>query len=271
MTFDSDGNMYVIDQTNQRLRKITPTGVTSLIAGNGTALVGQGVGAAASFNFSLTDGICIDSNKNIFITESANNTVRKITPAGSVTAYAGRYNSGGDVNGAAATATFRTPTSIAIDRDDNLYVLDNTGLRVRKITSAGIVSILANISNVLYGTSTGGMVIDTSSNLYIPFFLSGTGGAAGAYVIMVAPNATVTATRITNPPSGFSQPTGIMIDKNDRIYLTSNSNVWSFSSGTVTFIAGSGSIERTLTWVDDAVGINATFNMGQTIFHTACI
>ncbi|HEY5994268.1 MAG TPA: NHL repeat-containing protein [Gallionellaceae bacterium] len=142
IAIDNAGNVYVADSFNHTIRRITPAGVVSTLAGTaGVEGHADGTGTAASF--SSPGGLALDGANNLYVADSGNNTIRKITPAGMVTTVAGAAKESGYADGAAAGARFNTPHSIAIDRAGNLYVTDMDNNAIRKITPAGGVSTLA--------------------------------------------------------------------------------------------------------------------------------
>jgi len=164
---DAQGDLYVADAGNQRIRKITPAGVVSTIAGSGTIGDTDGQGTAASFYspFSIT----CDANGNIYVGDSINPVVRKITPAGLVSTYAGS-GSFGLINGLAAKASFQTFTSLAADPSGNIYVSDTNNDVIRLVGTDGLVTTFAG--NRSY-TQTDG--IGTSAGLGWPFYIASDG------------------------------------------------------------------------------------------------
>ena len=141
MTIDSTGNLIVCDSNNFTVRKVTPAGTVSTIAG--TALVqgsANGTGPAASFGY--VEGPVMDPSGNIFIADGTYNTIRKITPAGVVTTLAGTPGTNGSVDGLGPAARFTTPVQIALDGAGNLYVADLGNGTIRKISPAGQVATL---------------------------------------------------------------------------------------------------------------------------------
>ena len=141
LAFDSNGNLFVLD--GRVIRKMTVSGDVSTFAG-GTAEGDQdGTGADARFNV-LWD-IAVDSNDNLFVIDQGNHKIKKVTPGGVVTTFAGN-GSPGSQNGTGANAQFSTPRGIAIDANDNLFVSDTQNHRIRKITSAGVVTTYAGSS-----------------------------------------------------------------------------------------------------------------------------
>ena len=134
------------DTGNHRIRKITSAGVVSTLAGSsqgqGSA---DGTGTSAQFYFPF--GITLDSAQNVYVADSYNNKIRKITPAGVVSTFAGSIGGvGGYVDGIGTAAKFDGPSGITIDSAGNLYVTDNNSNKIRKITSAAVVSTFAGSS-----------------------------------------------------------------------------------------------------------------------------
>ncbi len=167
---DGSGNVYVADKDNHRIRKITPSGEVTTLAGSSQGFA-EGTGSAARFD-KPKDVVC-DVVGNIYVTDSDNFRIRKITPAGVVTTLAGSTN--GFADGAASTSQFSYPSGLAIDGNGDIYVADENNHRVRKITSAGVVSTLAGTSN---GSADGdaqtaqfsylsGVAVDTNGTVFV--------------------------------------------------------------------------------------------------------
>ncbi|HOG05495.1 MAG TPA: T9SS type A sorting domain-containing protein [Paludibacter sp.] len=132
IAIDASGNIYVADSENHAIRKITPAGVVTTIAG-GTEGSADGTGTAASFNGPM--GIAIGPDGHLYIGEWGNHTIRKITlPDGVVTTIAGIAGTSGKANGSGASATFYRPIGLAFDASGNLYVADHSNHQIRKIT-----------------------------------------------------------------------------------------------------------------------------------------
>jgi sugar lactone lactonase YvrE len=139
---DGSGNVYVADKDNHRIRKITPSGTVTTLAGSSQGFA-DGTGTAAQFS-KPKDLVC-DAAGNLYVTDSDNFRIRKITAAGVVTTLAGSTN--GAADGAASVSQFSYPSGIAIDSNGDIYVADENNHKVRKITSAGVVTTLAGTSN----------------------------------------------------------------------------------------------------------------------------
>jgi sugar lactone lactonase YvrE len=127
---DSSGNVYVADQYNNMIRVVTPGGVVTTLAGQLTPGSTNATGTAASFN--RPSGVAVDASGNVYVADTLNNLIRKITPGGVVTTLAGS-GSYGSANGPANMASFRYPASVAVDSSGNVYVADTYSNLIRKI------------------------------------------------------------------------------------------------------------------------------------------
>ncbi|MBO9542876.1 SMP-30/gluconolactonase/LRE family protein, partial [bacterium] len=136
----ADGTIYVADSSNHRIRKIAPDGTVTTLAGSSAGYV-DGTGAAAKFV--QPRGLAIGPDGNVYVADTGNHRIRKVTPDGVVTTVAGTgVNSFAD--GAAKTAAkFSNPWDVVVAGDGTIYVADYGNYRVRKITTAGAVSTLA--------------------------------------------------------------------------------------------------------------------------------
>jgi hypothetical protein len=173
---DGAGNVYVADQDNHTIRKITPAGVVSTLAGS-AGVTGSTDGTGAAARFSGTAGVAVDGAGNVYAAEFVNSTVRKITAAGVVTTLAGTAGVTGSADGTGAAARFNTPFGVATDSAGNVYVADTINHTIRKITPAGVVSTLAGTAGVTGSTdgtgaaarfnSPGGVAVDGAGNVYV--------------------------------------------------------------------------------------------------------
>ena len=116
---DGSGNVYVADQNNNRIRKITPGGLVSTLATSNNP-----------------SGVAVDGSGNVYVTQSADHNILKITPSGRLVVLAGGLGSGweGSADGPGASATFNYPSGVAVDGSGNVYVADQNNNRIRKIT-----------------------------------------------------------------------------------------------------------------------------------------
>jgi sugar lactone lactonase YvrE len=173
IAIDNSGNIYVADTGNHSIRKITATGNVITIAGSGSSGFINGMGNAA--RFSSPKGVAIDNSGNIYVADTGNHSIRKITSTGVVTTIAG-FSTFGFVDGIGNVARFRSPTGIAIDNSGDIYVADTGNHSIRKITSTGVVTTIAGSST--FGFVDGslaqsrfnnpkGIALDSSGNIYV--------------------------------------------------------------------------------------------------------
>jgi len=129
---DAAGNLYVADSSNHRIRKITPGGVVTTLAGSGQIGATDGAGNSASFN--NPGGLAVDSDGNVYVADTRNSLLRRITPAGVVSTLAGQPGVLGTQDGIGAAATFKQPYGVTVDAGGTLYVADTFGNLIRKVT-----------------------------------------------------------------------------------------------------------------------------------------
>jgi streptogramin lyase len=144
---DASGNVYVADYNNHTIRKITPAGVVTTLAGTAGVSGGED-GAGAAARFSSPAGLATDASGNVYVADFGNHTIRKITPAGVVTTLAGKASTRGNDNGNGAAARFNSPRGVATDASGAVYVADTYNYTIRKITPAGEVSTLAGTAGL---------------------------------------------------------------------------------------------------------------------------
>lgn len=217
-----------------------PSFVVSTLAGDGTFGFANGNGAAATFESPLH--ICVDSKRNVFVADRNNHAIRKITPEGTVSTFAGNGTTGGDIV---------EPNGICVDKSDNLYVSD--GCKIKKITPTGIVTILSGTQALSCGNANGspevsmfsypyGMCTDDDGNVYVtdrdahsirkitPAGVSST-IAGGSYGDETGPALT----------SKFRYPHDVDIDSDGNIFILDQSNfkIKKISAGAVSTFVGS--------------------------------
>ena len=243
---DSNGNVYVADSPNHRIRKITPDGNVSTLAGNATAGFNNATGTAASFDSPM--GIAVDKNDNIYVADNGNHSIRKIiSSTGVVSTLAG--STAGFEDGTVTNALFNYPKGVAVDKDDNVYVADSSNHRIRKITPDGNVSTLAGSGtgsggNGVFADGTGatasfnspmGIAVDSSGNVYVADtsnnrirkIISSTG------VVTTLAGSTAGFENGTVSNASFNAPGGVTVDSNGNIYVADivNHSIRKITSG----------------------------------------
>lgn len=206
---DAGGNLYIADTFNSSIRKVTPDGSISTVAGTGN---GGGFGnPAAGVTLSSPDGVSVDAAGNIYIADTGHNVVRKLTPAGVATTVAGTGAGGfGGDGGPAIAATLTFPGRAIVDAAGNLYISDTTNNRIRKVSASGIISTIAGLGPT--GTFAGGF--------------SGDGGQA--------------------VQASINTPEGLAVDSSGALYFADNQNlrIRKISlDGSIATIAGSGTFK----------------------------
>jgi gliding motility-associated-like protein len=146
LELDNNGNILVADEWNHTIRRVTPTGNVTTLAGVGTAGSQDGLSSVASFNYPWD--IAVDANNNIFVADGYNDVIRKIDPLGNVTTYVGTAGNSGSFDATGAAATFNGATGIAyFDDTDELYVADAYNQLIRKIINLNIQTVAVQITN----------------------------------------------------------------------------------------------------------------------------
>jgi ATP-dependent protease HslVU (ClpYQ) peptidase subunit len=173
VTVDASGNIYIADNGNNKIRKITSSGVVSTLAGNGNIGAADGNGTTASF--STPDAVAVDASGNVYVADEVNNKIRKITPSGVVSTLAGSGTTA-STDGIGIAASFNHPGGIAIDVSGNVYVTEFITNKIRKISQAGVVATLAGsgangsadgIGSVASFSSPVGVTVDDLGNVYV--------------------------------------------------------------------------------------------------------
>lgn len=272
---DSSGNIYIADTSNNRIRKIDTNGNISTVAGNGTGgYLGDNV-AATGTRINAPRGIAVDSSGNLYIADSSNNRIRKVSTGGTITTFAGTGTASfsGD-NGAATSATIRGPQAITLDGAGNFYIADTTNHRIRKI-SGGIITTIAGIGTSGYngdgsaGTSAklsspAGVAVDSSGNVYV-------GDTGNARVRKIDTSGTITTAAGTGIATyggdggmalnaQFTTPQGMAIDNAGNLYLADSGShrVRKVdTSGNITTITGTGTAGY---GGDNGLAVNAQLN-----------
>ena len=266
---DGSGNLYIADSAHNRIREVNATTqVISTIAGNGNpAYTGDG-SLAVNATLNTPYGVALDGAGNLYIADSGNNAIRKIVLAtGVITTVAGNGTAGssGD-NGQATAASLSGPRGVTVDTAGNLYIADTANHKIRKVTTAGVISTIVG-DGFTQGNGSGGylgdngpatsaelnfpyaVAFDASGNLYIP-------DSANNRIREVNATSQVITTFAGTGNQGFSgdgglataaelySPSGVLFDPAGNLYIadTQNDRIRKVSAGTgnITSIAGNG-------------------------------
>ncbi|MGA3007249.1 MAG: immunoglobulin domain-containing protein, partial [Opitutaceae bacterium] len=249
---DGEGHVYVVDAAENVVEKISGSEIAILAGTAGVAGAQDGAGASAQFN--QPTGIAVDPAGNIFIADSGNGTVRKITPAGIVTTLAGSSSGRGNTDGTGSAASFVEPTSVASDGLGGLFVADPLADTIRKISTNGAVTTLAGANGVRGDTDAAGSAAFFNHPSNVAVDADGVVYVADTYndlIRKIAPSGAVTTLAGLSGVSGytdgtgsnalFNQPAGIAIDVAGNIFVadTGNSAIRKITkAGVVVTIAG---------------------------------
>lgn len=144
---DASGNVYVADSGNHAIRKITPAGAVTTLAGNPAALPGFTDGTGSAARFSAPSSLALDRAGVLYVTDDSYSTVRKVTPSGDVVTFAGAATTAGSVDGLGTAARFSGPKGLAADADGNIYVADTGNHTLRRISATGTVTTVAGVAS----------------------------------------------------------------------------------------------------------------------------
>jgi sugar lactone lactonase YvrE len=179
VVLDHQGNMYISDSFNQRIRKVDVSGEITTVAGAGTAGFSGDGGPATLAQFNLPMGLALDPAGNLYIADLFNSRIRRVDTAGVISTVAGSAFAGFGGDGGPATSAFlNEPFGVAVDLSGNLYVADGTNMRIRKVDTSGTITTLAGNGTDGFSGDGGpainaalnfpdGITVDVAGNVYI--------------------------------------------------------------------------------------------------------
>src|SRR6266850_1646511 len=264
VALDANGNLYIADYRNQRIRKVAAaTGIITTVAGNGTATFAGDGGAATSASLSGPYGVALDASGNLYIADYLNPRIRKVAAAtGIITTVAGDgvFAFAGD-GGAATSASLSSPTGVALDASGNLYIADYGNQRIRKVDAAsGVITTVAGNGGPTFAGDGGaatnaslnfpsGVALDASGNLYIADYFNHRireVAAATGIITTVAGNGSPTFAGDGGAATSASlwSPTGVALDSSGNLYIADHDNKRirkvATATGIITTVAGNG-------------------------------
>ena len=231
---DVNGNVYIADFGNQRIRKINPAGIVSTFAGTGTAGYNGDGNAATSAQLYYPTGVSADMNGNVYIADRDNNRIRMVNFAGIIATFAGIGTAGssGD-DGLAISAQLNHPYGVAADISGNVYIVDLFNSRIRKVNSAGIITAFAGTGVAGYNgdgvlatlaqlNNPWGVSADINGNVYI----ADTGNSMIRKVNSAGIITTLAGTGIAGyngdgdaTSAQLNNPYGVSADMNGNVYI----------------------------------------------------
>ena len=274
VAIDSDGNLYIADENNSRIRKVS-SGTIMTVAGNGKAGFSGDGGAATSASLCGPSGVAIDSAGILYIADTCNNRIRRIS-GGTITTVAGNGNAGFSGDGVPATSSsLKGPSGVSLDSAGDLYIADEKNSRIRKVSSGTITTVAGNGSDVIDNDGDGPaasvtlylpwrVAVDSFGNLYI--------AEVGSGRIRKVSSGTITT--VAGKGQGFSgdggpatsaslfHPYGVAVDSAGNVYIadTYNYRIRKVSGGTITTVAGNGGFRFS---GDGGPATSASFNLPQ--------
>lgn len=256
---DATGSLFIADYGNFRVRKVSPLGIITTVAGTGRLGYSGDGGKATSAEIGIVFGLAVDAGGNVYIGDSGNGRVRKVDQSGIITTVAGNGTQGSAGDGGPATsASFFSIEGVAVDGGGSIYIVDHSGLRVRRVSPSGIITTVAG--NGQYGYSGDGgpatsatfkypeqVVVDDTGTLYItePF---------GQRVRKVSPSGIITTVAGTGvegysgdgslaTSASFRSPRGVAVGGGGDLYIgdSGNNRIRKVSpAGIVSTFAGNG-------------------------------
>jgi sugar lactone lactonase YvrE len=262
---DASGNIYIADQQNNRIRKVDTSGTITTVAGNGTAGYSGDGGPATSAELDSPSGVAVDSSGNLYIADSLNSVIRKVSPSGAITTVAGNgynrlgtgqpgFNDGGysGDGGPATSAELNNPYAVAVDASGNIYIADTYNRRIRKVDASGTITTVAGNGYEGSGDLGGysgdgepatsaelaqpfGVAVDNTGNIYID-------DQNNNRIRRVDASGVITTVVGGGISSGVSSPAGVAVDAAGNLYIADMGNQCIRkvdATGALTTVAGS--------------------------------
>jgi uncharacterized protein (TIGR03437 family) len=255
---DAAGNLYIADTLNQRIRKVTPGGIITTVAGNGQEGYSGDGGPATAASLDWPHGVAADAAGNLYIADTRNNRIRKVTPPGIISTAAGGGSAFPGDGGPATGASLSEPLGVAVDSGRNLYIAETFSYRIRKVAPDGTITTFPGTGQEGYSSDSGpatgaslgetnGVAVDSAGNLYIADtsnyrIVKVTGGGV---VATVAGNGQFRYSGDGEPAiaASLNGPSGVSLDSAGNLYIADyrNARIRKVSpAGLITTVAGNG-------------------------------
>jgi uncharacterized protein (TIGR03437 family) len=234
---DADGNVYIADTQNNRIRKLLPNGTIITIAGNGNASFFGDGGPANAASIHMPQGLCFVTGGYIYVADTGNQRIRELLPNGTIATVAGNGTQGMTGDGGSPTAAeLNLPTGVTLDSTGNMYIADQGNNRVRWVSTNGMIFTLAGAGSALGDggpspaaqlSAPASVAVDAAGNVYI--------GDTGHNRIRVVSNGTINTLAGTGAccysgdggPASAAQlnsPSGLLVDSSGRIFVADTGN-----------------------------------------------
>jgi uncharacterized protein (TIGR03437 family) len=241
LALDAAGNIYFADWQGNRIRKVSPSGIITTVAGSGNFGYSGDGGPAINASLSAPFAVAVDASGDIYIADYTNNRVRKVSASGIITTAAGNGNAGYSGDGGPATsAQLNGPIGVAVDPSGDVYIADSQNYRIRKLSSNGAIATIAGNGGDGYSGDGGlatsaelagpcGVALDAAGNLYI-------GDTGNGRVRVVSPSGIITTVAGSTWYGGYSgdggpataaqldDPWGIAIGTTGLVYVADSGN-----------------------------------------------
>ncbi len=257
VALDKNGNVYIADTGDNSIRIVTTDGIINTFAGDSYPSWAGDTAAAVDAELHSPSDVALDPAGNVYIADTANASIRKVTTDGLINTVAGNQSIGSTGDGAVATkAALLTPISLAVDGSGNIFILENGDGKIRKVDSSGNINTIAGTgaagfsgdgadpakATMNYPT---GLAIDSSGNLYIADTLNQrVRKVAGGSISTIAGNGLIGYSGDGGPAASaqMNDPEAVAMDGAGNLYIadTGNNVVRKVSNGTITNFAGNG-------------------------------
>jgi sugar lactone lactonase YvrE len=296
--FDGLGNVYIGDATSKRIRKVTPLGIITTFAGNGTyGNTGDG-GPATAAELGYPAGISFDASGNAYIADQDNNNVRKVNSSGIISTFAGNGTAGYSGDGGPATAAMLYgPVRVIVSGSGDIYIDDYSNSRIRKVNSSGVISLIAGNGTTVFGGDGGQATaaelagpVGIASDIYGNIFIADMGNNRIRMVNSLGVIKTIAGTGVAGYNGDCIQatfaelnaPIGVAVDGSGHIFFSEDGgnririlsascdlaiNNVPYNSEPITIFPNPTTASLTISSPDQITTVSITSLIGQTVYN----